>query len=201
MATITPNKSVNVLLPITVTGLTFKLDLVDLSNIVSSLLCVRFGRCDASASTVGVTIRVEIGLRPDAEMVGSPAYAWIPLTTFTTGFAACEAEPVVSVTGAYFYVASTTNLTTGETVFLKHPTPELSEFAKIYGVGANYILLEETPKNDHSQSTIYDSAELFIPIEIPIGASHLRVVFEGAAFARYYAAEVVLLTTDSFTSI
>jgi len=167
---------------------------VDVSNFLGGMIAVRFGRLAAAAAGAGVNIRLEAS-------PNSSGGLWVPFATFTTAFAACEAEAVsgtVSSGTKVITVASTTNLAAGDIVFIANGTLGNSEWGRVKSiVAATSITIEENLVNAQTGSTIYDAAEIFPPVAIPEGALRVRAVADGASFTQDFAIEVILATIDA----
>lgn len=168
---------------------------VDVSGKLGGLIHARFGRRSATSGTAGVNIRLE------SSSAASGDNTWFPFAQFTTAFAACEAEAVSGTVNAgtnVITVASTTNLTAGDVVFLDNGTIGNSEWGRVRAIAASTsITIEDNLVNAQTGSTIYDGAEIFPPVAIPAGAVRVRAVIDGANFTQAFAVQVGLITIDS----
>lgn len=168
---------------------------LDVSTKMGGLLYVRFGRRSATAAGAGVNIRLE------ASMASSGDNSWFPFAIFTTAFAACESEAVSGTVGSgtnVITVASTTNLTAGDLIFIDNGTIGNSEWGRVKSIVANTsITIEDNLVNAQTGATIYDSAEIYSPVSIPAGAYRIRAVIDGSGFTQAFAVEVRYTTIDS----
>lgn len=167
---------------------------VDVSTKMGGLAYVRFGRRSATAAGAGANIRLE------ASFATSGDNTWFPFAVFTTAFAACEAEAVsgtVSSGTNVITVASTTNLTAGDIIFIDNGTIANSEWGRIKSIVANTsVTIEDNLVNAQTSSTLYDAAEIYGPVAIPEGAVRIRAVDDGSLFTQAHAIEVRYTTLD-----
>jgi len=168
---------------------------LDVSTKLGGLVQVRFGRRSATAAGAGVNIRLE------SSRSASPDNSWFPFALFTTAFAACEAEAVSGTVGsgtAVITVASTTNLTAGDLIFIDNGTIANSEWGRVKSIVANTsVTIEDALVNAQTGATLYDSAEIYAPVAVPEGAVRIRAVADGSLFTQAFAIEVNLITVDS----
>lgn len=168
---------------------------VSISTALSAMVHARFGRRSATAAGAGANIRIE------ASRASSGDNTWFPLATFTSAFAACEAEAVSGTVNSgtnVVTVASTTNLTAGDIVFIDNGTIANSEWGRIKTISTNTsVTLEDNLVNAQTSSNIYDSAEIYTPVYVPEGVIRLRAVADGSLFTQAWAVEVTLITADS----
>lgn len=167
---------------------------VDVSTKMGGLAYVRFGRRSATAAGAGANIRLE------ASFATSGDNTWFPFAVFTTAFAACESEAVsgtVSSGTNVITVASTTNLTAGDIIFIDNGTIANSEWGRIKSIVANTsVTIEDNLVNAQTSSTLYDAAEIYGPVAIPEGAVRIRAVDDGSLFTQAHAIEVRYTTLD-----
>jgi len=165
------------------------------STTLGGIIGVRFGRRSATASTASANIRLEFSKSSSGDNT------WFPFAQFATNFAACEAEAVSGTVAAgqkVITVASTTNLTAGDIIFISNGTAANSEFARIKSIVANTsVTVEDDLVNAATGCTIYDSAEIYSGVEVPAGAVRIRAVFDGSLFTQACAINVSLTTIDS----
>ena len=145
-----------------------------------------FGRRSATASTGPVNFRIE----GNNTYGGSTGY-WTPITTYTTNYAAVEAEAVSGTASAgatTINVASTTNLAAGDIVYFDNGTAGNSEWHRIKSLVTNTsITLEEALSNAQTGSTIYNGAEITTTGSLDtLGYYYIRVVVDGAQFTQNY---------------
>ena len=167
---------------------------LDVSTKMGGLVYVRFGRRSATAAGAGANIRLE------ASSSASLDNSWYPFAIFTTAFAAAEAEAVsgtVAAGATVITVASTTNLTAGDLIFIDNGTIANSEWARIKSiVAATSVTVEDALVNAATGCTLYDSAEIYAPVAIPEGASRIRCVVDGSLFTQAFAVEARYTTID-----
>lgn len=167
---------------------------LDVSTKMGGLVYVRFGRRSATAAGAGANIRLE------ASHSASADNSWYPFAIFTTAFAAAEAEAVsgtVAAGATAITVASTTNLTQGDLIFIDNGTIGNSEWARIKSIVLNTsVTVEDALVNAATGCTLYDSAEIYAPVAIPEGASRIRCVVDASAFTQACAVEARYSTID-----
>lgn len=160
---------------------------LDVSTAMGGLVYVRFGRRSATAAGAGVNIRLE------ASHAASGDNSWYPFAQYVTAFAACEAEALtgtVAAAQAVLTLASTTNLTAGDLIFIDNGTIANSEWGRVKSIVANTsVTIEDNLVNAQTGATIYDAAEIYTPAEIPAGAMRIRLVADGSLFTQAFALE------------
>lgn len=160
---------------------------LDVSTAMGGLVYVRFGRRSATAAGAGVNIRLE------ASHATSGDNSWYPFAQYVTASAACEAEALtgtVAAAQAVLTLASTTNLTAGDLIFIDNGTIANSEWGRIKSIVANTsVTIEDNLVNAQTGATIYDAAEIYTPAEIPAGAMRIRLVADGSLFTQAFALE------------
>lgn len=168
---------------------------VDVSTIWGASFFIRFGRRSASAAGAGVNIRIE------GSFASSGNNTWIPLAVFTTNFAACEAEAVSGTVNSgtnVITVASTTNLTAGDIIYIDNGTIANSEWARIKSISANVsVTIEDNLVNAQTGATIYDSAEMYVAQLDLSSIGRIRVVVDGSLFTQANTVEVKMVTLSS----
>lgn len=168
----------------------------DMSTKLGGNLQIRFGRTSATAAGAGVNIRCELS----SESSGNNS--WFPFAIIPTAFAACEAEALTGTVSSgqkVLTLASTTNLTAGDLIFIKNSTFANSEWARIKSIVSNTsVTIEDNLVNTQTSSTVYDLAEIFPVINIPESAMRIRVVFDGSLFTQEFAVHCGLITINSF---
>lgn len=167
---------------------------IDVSGKMGGLIHIRLGRRSATAAGAGVNIRLE------SSHLASGNNSWFPFAIISSNFAACEAEAVNGTVNSgtnVITVASTTNLTIGDLIYIDNGTIANSEWARIKSIVTNTsVTIEDNLVNAQTGATLYDSAEIFQPIEIPQGAVRIRAVADGASFTQAFAIHVGLITID-----
>lgn len=159
---------------------------LDVSTAMGGLVYVRFGRRSATAAGAGVNFRME------ASHATSGDNSWYPYAGSVSAFAACEAEAVTSASSGsnVLSVASTTNLTAGDIIFIDNGTIANSEWGRIKSIVANTsVTIEDNLVNTQTGATLYDSAEIYNTFEIPAGAVRIRLVADGSLFTQAFAVE------------
>jgi len=166
----------------------------DMSAKLGGIVSARFGRRAVTAAGAGVNIRIEVSRATSGDNT------WFPLTIFTSAFAACEGEAVSGTVSAgtnIITVASTTNLTIGDLIFIDNSSIANSEWGRIKSIVASTsITIEDNLVNAQTGSTIYDLAEIYAPVSIPEGVMRIRAVSDGSLFTQAHAVEVALMTID-----
>jgi hypothetical protein len=158
---------------------------VDVPTIWSGTFFLRFGRRSATAAGAGVNIRLE------GSFATSGDNTWIPLAIYTTNFAACEAEAVSGTVNAgtnVITVASTTNLTAGDVIFIDNGTIANSEWGRIKSIVSNTsVTIEDNLVNAQTGSTLYDSAEMTAwQIDLS-NIVRIRLVADGSLYTQAFA--------------
>lgn len=166
---------------------------------LAATLLIHFGRRSATAGGAGVNFRVEAS----SEVSGDGF--WVPLAILTTDFVACEAEVATGTNSAgqkVITVASTTNLTAGDVVFIDNTTILNSEWGRIKSiVAATSVTLEDNLTNAQTNpaATIYDRAEMYA-VQLDLTAvKRLRLVVDGSLFTQAFAVRARLITGDSIS--
>jgi hypothetical protein len=160
-----------------------------------SVFC-HFGRRSATAAGAGVNFRLEGSSKSSGDG------HWYPIATYTTDFVAAEAEAVSGTEAAgstVIEVASTTNLTAGDIIYFDNGTIANSEWARVKSVvAATSVTLEDAITNAQTGATLYDRAEIFGFINVPLDAvTRIRLVVDGASFTQAFAVESHYTTLDS----
>lgn len=173
---------------------------LDLSaKLGDTLVMVRFGRRSATAAGASANLRIEVSFSASVDN------SWFPLTVFSTGFAAAEAEAVSGTVNSgtgVITVASTTNLAPPDIIFIDNGTIANSEWGRIKALSANVsVTIEDNLVNAQTGSTLYDSAEIYTPILIPKEAMRVRFVADGSLFTQAFAVEARYETYDSLSTV
>lgn len=167
----------------------------DVSTKLAATIYIWFGRRSATAAGAGCNIRIE----GSAESSGDKS--WGTLVTYTTTFAACEAEAVSGTVNSgqkVITVASTSNLTIGDYIYVDNGTIGNSEWCRIKSLVTNTsVTVEDDLANAQTSSTIYDSAESYVAQLDLTAITRLRVVVDGASFTQAHAVKVLMVTGDS----
>jgi hypothetical protein len=196
MATITKTSDISVLAlqSVAASGVLIS-SAIDVSSKFAASMFIHFGRRSATAAGAGVVFRVEVSAK------ASGNGHWYPLTTVATDFQACEAEAVTGTVNAgasLITVASTTNLTVGDIVYIDNTTIGSSEWGRIKSLVVNTsVTVEDALTNAQTGATIYDRAEMY-PLQFDLTAiKRLRLVVDGSQFTQAFAVEAFMVTGDS----
>jgi hypothetical protein len=168
---------------------------VDVSTKLAATIGIHFGRRATTALTTGMTFRIE------ASMKSSGDGFWFPLAEFTTAIAASESEAVsgtVSSGTNVITVASTTNLTAGDLVYIDNGTIGNSEWGRVKSISSNTsITIEDNLVNAQTGATIYDQAEFFVAQIDLTAVGRIRLVADGKGTGQAVAVEALMVTGDS----
>ena len=171
-------------------------------NVTSTIACsvfIHLGRDDTSgALPVGVNFRFE----GSAKSSGNDQ--WFTIQSFNSFTTTPESEALtgtLAATSTVLTLASTTNLTAGDMVFIKNTTLTNSEFARIKSIVANTSITVIDPiTNAQTGSTVYDQAESYAIIGQDLSAiARVRLVVDASSTGtgRTTVAEAFLVTCDS----
>lgn len=168
---------------------------VDVSTKMGGLIYVRFGRRAATAAGAGVNIRIEVSFATSADST------WFPIAVFTTAFAATGGDQAVNGTCAagqkVIALTDTTGFAAGDIVFCDNGTIANSEWVRVKSIsGGASVTVEDDLVNAQTGATLYDTAEIYAPIQVPEGAVRLRAVDDGSLFTQAHAIEVRYSTID-----
>lgn len=167
----------------------------DVSTKLAATVFIHFGRRATSALTQGMEFRVE------ASSKSSGDGHWYPLARVRSQITAAESEAVsgtVSSGTNVITVASTTNLTVGDLIFIDNGTIGNSEWGRIKSVSTNTsVTIEDNLLNAQTGATIYDQAEMWA-IQLDLSAvGRLRLVADGSNTGQAVAVEAHMVTADS----
>lgn len=167
----------------------------DVSTKLAATVFIHFGRRATTALTAGMTFRVE------ASSQSSGDGHWYPVASFLTAIAASESEAVsgtVSSGTNVITVASTTNLTVGDLIYIDNGTIGNSEWGRIKAVSTNTsVTIEDNLVNAQTGATIYDRAEMFVAQIDLTAISRIRLVADGSNTGQAVAVEAHMITADS----
>jgi hypothetical protein len=171
---------------------------IDVSGKLAGTVFIHFGRRSATAAGAGVNFRIE------ASSKSSGDGHWYPLATITTAFAACEAEAVSGTVNSgtnVITVASTTNLTAGDFIYIDNGTIANSEWGRIKSIVANTsVTIEDNLVNAQTGATMYDTAEVYALQLDLLAVGRIRLVADGSLFTQAFAVESHMVTADSYTT-
>ncbi|MFZ7154014.1 MAG: hypothetical protein ACO1HP_09575 [Bacteroidota bacterium] len=158
-------------------------DAVDVSRIEEAVLDILFGRTATTAAGAGVIYKPQYS--PDAS-----GNNWRDLHPgLVTQFAACESEAVTGTVNAgatALTMSSTTNLLTGEWIYVKNGTLDNSEWRIIKSVNASVSVVVDALDNAQTSSTVYDLAEHFSLWMNLRSVRRIRVVADGSLFTQAF---------------
>jgi hypothetical protein len=168
---------------------------VDVSTKYAAFVGIHVGRRTTSALTLGGKVRVEGSYKSSGDG------HWFPLAEFQSAIAAAESEAVsgtVSSGTNVITVASTTNLTVGDFVYIDNGTIANSEWGRVKAVSTNTsITIEDNLVNAQTGATIYDNAEIFTA-QIDLSAVlRVRLVADFSGTGQACAIEAYMATADS----
>lgn len=170
----------------------------DVSTKLGGTVFISFGRLAATAAGAGVNIRIEASAEDSGDS------DWYPLAVFTTAYAAVEAEDMTAtepVGETVLAVASTTNLTAGDVIFIENATIGNSEWHRIKAISAGAsVTIEEVSGLAFQQtntSNIFDGAEHFVAQLSFVAIKRIRVVADGSLFTQAFAIKAKMVTGDS----
>jgi len=200
MATYTKTQGTSVLtLQSVASGAVLISTAIDVSGKIAVTLFIHFGRRATTALTVGCQIRIEGSSKSSGDG------HWYPLFIYTTDVAAAESEAVTGTNNAgqnVITVASTTNLSAGDVIYIDNSTIGNSEWHRIKSVVTNTsITLEDNLAHaqNSGSATIYDQAQIFRAVDINCRAlGRLRVVVDDSGTGQAIAIEVDMVSADSF---
>lgn len=158
---------------------------------------IHFGRRATTALTAGAQFRIE------ASSKSSGDGHWYPLFIYTTDIAAAESEAVSGTVNAgtnVITVASTTNLTAGDIIYIDNGTIANSEWGRIKSISTNTsVTIEDNLVNAQTGATLYDQAQIFRVVDINCRAiGRLRLVVDNTGTGQAVAVEAHVVTADSF---
>jgi len=168
---------------------------IDVSTKLAGTIFIHFGRRAATAAGAGVDFRIEASSKASADG------HWYPLATFTTDFIASEAEAVTGTVASgqkVITVASTTNLTSGDIVYIDNTTIANAEWHRVKSIVSNTsVTVEDNLGNAQTGATLYDRAEMFVASLDLASVVRLRVVVDGSGFTQAFAVESHITLADS----
>ena len=168
---------------------------IDVSTKLAATIFIHFGRRAATAAGAGVDFRIEASSKASADG------HWYPLATFTTDFIAAEAEVVTGTVASgqkVITVASTTNLTAGDIIYIDNTTIANAEWHRVKSIVANTsVTVEDNLVNAQTGATLYDRAEMFVASLDLASVVRLRLVADGSGFTQAFAVESHMTVADS----
>jgi len=168
----------------------------DVSTKLAATVHIHFGRRVATALTAAMTFRVEGSSRTSGDG------HWYTIFPIGTDIVAVEAEALTGTVAAgqnVLTLASTTNLTVGDLIYIDNPTIGNSEWGRIKAVSVNTsVTIEDNLLFAQTGSTIYDGAHIFPPIGLDLSAvRRLRLVCDGSNTGQAVAVEADIVFADS----
>ena len=196
MATFTKTQNVSLLALQSVASNTVVMSAVqDVTTKISAFIGIHFGRRVVTALTAGVEIRIE------GSLTGSGDLQWFPLATFMTTTAAVEAEAVSgTVSGGtnVITVASTTNLTVRDLIYIDNTTITDGQWGRIKAVATNTsVTIEDNLVNAQTGATLYDGAEFFAAQLDLSSVGRIRLVVDASNTGVAVAVQAIMVTCDS----
>ena len=198
MANITKTDALEVLALQSVASNTVLISAVlDVSTHLASTIFIHFGRRATAALTAGVIFRIE------ASSKASGDGHWYPLAVFQTATALAETEAATGTNAAgqnVITMASTTNLTVADIIYIDNTTVANGEFHRIKAVSANVsITLEDNLTNaqNNPAATIFDQAEMFVAQLDLTAIKRLRLVVDADNTGQAVAVESHMVRGDS----
>ena len=162
----------------------------DVSTKFAAWVTIHFGRRATTALTEGMEFRIE------GSSKSSGNGHWHVLAAFKTMIAAAESEAVSGTVNSgtnVITVASTTNLTQADLVYIDNSTIANSEWGNIKSISTNTsITIEDNLINAQTGSTIYDQAEMFNALIDLSAVTRLRLVADGANTGQAVAVEAFI---------
>lgn len=172
---------------------------LDVSTVIAASIFIHFGRRATTALTNGCQIRIE------ASSKSSGDGHWYPLFIYTTDIVASESEAATGTNNAgqnVITVASTSNLTAGDIIYIDNTTIGNSEWHRIKSIVTNTsVTLEDNLVNAQNTgaATIFDQAQIFRVVDVNCRAiGRLRVVVDNTGTGQAIAIEAHAVTADSF---
>lgn len=167
----------------------------DVSTKLAATVFIQFGRRATTALTTGANFRIEASAKSSGDGF------WFPLATFTTATAASESEAVsgtVSSGTNVITVASTTNLTAGDIIYVDNGTIANSEWGRVKSIVASTsITIEDNLVNAQTSSTIYDQAEMYVAQLDLTAIGRIRLVADCSGTGQATAVQAYMVTGDS----
>jgi hypothetical protein len=168
---------------------------VDVSTKLAGTVYIHFGRRATTALTTGMIFRIEESSKSSGDG------HWYPVATFQTAVTAAESEAVSGTVNSgtnVITVASTSNLTAGDVIFIDNGTIANSEWGRIKSISSNTsVTIEDNLVNAQTGSTIYDQAEMFVAKLDFTSTGRIRLVADGSGTGQATAVEAHLVTGDS----
>lgn len=163
---------------------------LDVSTKFSAWITIHFGRRATTALTEGLEFRIEGSSKSSGDG------HWHVLAAFKTLITAAESEAVSGTVASgtnVITVASTTNLTRGDMVYLDNSTIANSEWGRVKSISANTsITIEDNLVNAQTGSTIYDQGEMFNALIDLSAVTRLRLVADGSNTGQAVAVEAFI---------
>ena len=167
----------------------------DVSTKLGATMFIQFGRRATTALTEGMEFRIEASAQSSGDGF------WFPMASFKTNISAAESEAVSGTVASgtnVITVASTTNLTVADRIFIDNTTIGNSEWGKIKAISANVsVTIEDNLVNAQTGSTIYDQAELYVAQLDLTAITRLRLVCDGSNTGQAVAVQAYTVTGDS----
>ena len=168
---------------------------VDVSTLFAATVLIHFGRRASTALTTSCNIRVEASAKSSGDG------HWFPLAVFASDTVAAEPEALTGTVSAaqnVLTLASTTNLSVGDIIYIDNGTIANSEWGRIKVVTSNTsVTIEDNLVNAQTSSTIYNKGQI-TAFQLDLSAvKRIRVVVDNTGTGQAVAVEVQLITLDS----
>lgn len=163
---------------------------LDVSTKFAAWITIHFGRRATTALTEGVEFRIEGSSKSSGDG------HWHMLTGFKTMIAAAESEAVSGTVNSgtnVITVASTTNLTGADLIYIDNSTIGNSEWGNIKSISTNTsVTIEDNLVNAQTGSTLYDQAEMFNALIDLSAVTRLRLVADAYNTGQAVAVEAFI---------
>lgn len=169
----------------------------DVSTKLGAVVFGKIARRSGTAFTSGwPAVRVE------ASAVSSGDGAWYPIFTYVTNVGTAIANTTLSATVATgaqsFTVASSSNITAGDLVYLGDTSSANWELVRVRSVSGNVVTPEQATLKDHnSGASVTDQAEMIAAVLDLVSVLRVRVVVDAASSGQTCAVEFMMSTGDS----
>lgn len=168
---------------------------VDVSTKLAATVFIHFGRRATTALSEGAEFRLEASAKASGEGF------WFPIASFKTAVATAESEAVsgtVSAGATVITVASTTNLVSGDLIYIDNSTIANSEWGRIKSISTNAsVTIEDALVNTQTGATIFDQAEMYVAAIDLTAITRLRLVVDASRTGQAVAAEAFIVTGDA----
>ena len=170
---------------------------IDVSTVIAATMFIHFGRRATTALTVGTNIRIEGSSKSSGDG------HWYPLFIYVSDIALAETEAVSGTVNAgtnVITVASTSNLTAGDIIYIDNGTIGNSEWGRIKSISVNTsVTIEDNLVNAQTGAAIFDQGQIFRAVDINCRAlGRLRLVVDNSGTGQAIAIEAHIITANGF---